>query len=185
MQPANRGKASMFGDDAPIWPFLRDLKAEIGWRSSVGATTGRFAIEVYPAPAYAGLFPVFCERGRLPKYNPANRRKFSLEDWRLLCESIGGLGHELGISGVQDWCLEAAGLVRPCKSDQDKLDAVACVLIAYLWWRWGPERSIVVGDLATGYIVLPASETTEEIVRAAAALHVVPFSPRALEPTSK
>ena len=176
MQPSNRGKASMFGDGAPIWSFLRDLDADIDWWSSVQANYGRYAIEVYPAPAIAGLFPVFCERGRLPKYNPANRRTFSLEDWRQLCELVGGLGGALGIAGVEAWCQEAASLNLPRKQDQDKLDAVICVLIAYRWWRWGSERSIVVGDRSTGYIITPVNDATRGILYQAAALHGVPVN---------
>jgi predicted RNase H-like nuclease len=175
MQPANRSKSTMFGDGAPIWPFLRVLDADIDWRHSVGASSGRFAIEVYPAAALAGLFPSFVERGWLAKYNPANGRKFSLDDWSVLCGSIGELGQQFGILGVQEWCRGAAVIQRPRKSDQDKLDAVICVLIAFQWWKWGNGRSVVVGDLETGYIVTPASDVTEEIVRAAAELRRVPF----------
>jgi predicted RNase H-like nuclease len=32
-----------------------------------------------------------------------------------------------------------------------------CVIITYLWWRFGRERSMVVGDMETGYIVTPTN----------------------------
>lgn len=167
MQPSNRSKATMFGDGAPIWPFLRELDADIDWRRSVGAVRGRFAIEVYPAVAFAGLFAAFSERGRLPKYNPKGRL-FCQDDWRQLCDLIGQLGNELGIEGVSEWSVGAAELTSPRKADQDKLDAVICVIITYLWWRYGRERSMVVGDLATGYILTPTNPvlTAEVCTRA-------------------
>jgi predicted RNase H-like nuclease len=175
MQPSNRGnKLTMFGDPAPIWPFLRDLGAEIDWRCSVGAKHGRFAIEVYPAVAFAGLFSEFLERGRLPKYNPKGRL-FCQDDWRRLCDLIGQLGNELCIAGVSEWCADAAKLSPPRKCDQDKLDAVMCVIITYLWWRFGRERSMVVGDMATGYIVTPTNPNVTAEVGARANLIEVPF----------
>lgn len=174
MQPANRGKTSMFGDPAPIWPFLRDLEAEIDWRCSVGAKQEPYAIEVYPTVAFAGLFPIFLDRKRLPKYNPRGRL-FCLDDWSLLCGLVGQLGSELGIVGVSNWCLSAAKLAPPRKSDQDKLDAVVCVIITYLWWRYGRERSMVTGDMATGYIVTPTNPSVTVEVGARANLLHVPF----------
>jgi predicted RNase H-like nuclease len=43
------------------------------------------------------------------------------------------------------------------KADQDKLDAVICLLVA-LRWRLHPRTdSVMLGDLATGYMVVPAS----------------------------
>jgi len=50
-----------------------------------------------------------------------------------------------------------AGSAQPKKSDQDQLDAAICLLIA-LRWRLRPrEESLMLGDLASGYMILPAS----------------------------
>ena len=49
---------------------------------------------------------------------------------------------------------KAAGLPR--KADQDRLDAALCLLIA-LRWRLRPrDQSVLLGDLASGYIVAPS-----------------------------
>ena len=73
IQPANRTKAELFGDGAPIWSFLCDLDADLHWSRSTGARSGMYAIEIYPAAALLGLFPQFLARGRAAKYNPANK----------------------------------------------------------------------------------------------------------------
>ena len=62
----------MFGDSAPIWGFLNKLAAsnDLDPDSVVGATSGRFSFEIYPAAALVGLFPEFLERGKCAKYTP-------------------------------------------------------------------------------------------------------------------
>src|SRR5690606_35616231 len=77
IQPSSRARAEMFGDNAPIWPFLRDLSADLAWERSIGAARGRYALEIYPCAALLGLFPEFMARGRAAKYNPARRRTFN------------------------------------------------------------------------------------------------------------
>lgn len=41
------------------------------------------------------------------------------------------------------------------KSFEDLLDAYFCCYLALFEWRFGPERSEMIGDMATGYIVVP------------------------------
>ena len=38
---------------------------------------------------------------------------------------------------------------------EDSLDALFCAYLALHCWRWGSERNEMVGDLASGYIILP------------------------------
>ena len=92
----------------------------------------------------------------------------------MLCEAIGGYGESLGMVGVRSWCVQTAEIPEPAKSDQDKLDAVICVLVTYLWWRFGRERSLVVGHLESGYIVTSSNQFTRERILRAATLHRVP-----------
>jgi predicted RNase H-like nuclease len=158
IQPAHRGKVAMFGDSAPIWPFLRSLSAEINWPLSIRATSGRLAIEIYPAAALLGLFlDDFLPRKRTAKYNPGRRKTFSLLDWKLVCGRISELASQLEIAGIPEWADSHAQIEKPRKADQDCLDAVICVLITHLWWKYGYERSLVVGDFDTGYIVTPTN----------------------------
>jgi predicted RNase H-like nuclease len=37
----------------------------------------------------------------------------------------------------------------------DLLDGILCAYLAYYYWYWGEERSWIIGDVETGYIVLP------------------------------
>ena len=41
------------------------------------------------------------------------------------------------------------------KHYEDTLDAVICAYLAFHLWRWGWDRSEMIGDLETGYIVNP------------------------------
>ena len=41
------------------------------------------------------------------------------------------------------------------KHYEDSLDAIFCAHLAFHLWRWGWERSELLGDLAAGYIVVP------------------------------
>jgi predicted RNase H-like nuclease/L-amino acid N-acyltransferase YncA len=156
IQPANRGKSDLFGDDAPIWTFLGALNADVDWSHAIGAASGRYAIEIYPAAALLGLLPHFLGRKLAAKYNPTNQT-FNLADWRLVCDSLASLAAELEIVGLPDWASAHGQISKPRKPDQDCLDAVICAVVTYLWWRYGFERSIVVGDLRTGYIVTPSN----------------------------
>jgi predicted RNase H-like nuclease len=42
------------------------------------------------------------------------------------------------------------------KELEDKLDSLICAYIAAYWWYWGIERNWVLGDVSTGYIIVPA-----------------------------
>jgi predicted RNase H-like nuclease len=54
------------------------------------------------------------------------------------------------------------------KADQDMMDAALCVLIA-LHWRLRPRgESLILGDLSTGYMVLPASPAVRKYLIAPA-----------------
>ncbi len=131
----------MFGDDAPIWPFPHDLNADDEFEHAIGATSGRYAFEIYPCAALLGLYPEFMIRKRAAKYNPGNRKMFSRYDWNRLCELLGETGDELQIDGLSAWTSEMAAKDPLRKSDQDCLDAAICVVISVLWWKFGYERS--------------------------------------------
>lgn len=168
VQPANRGRQGMFDDGAPIWSFLACLaclEGDLNPTGAIGTASGNHIIEVFPAAATLGLFPEFHERRRLPKYNPA-RGTFLLDDWRALCRGLGALCDALAVAGGESWCGWAAGLDKPRKVDQDRLDALICALCAYVWWGRGRDASMVLGDLRTGYMVVPTHPAlSEEVAR--------------------
>ena len=74
---------------------------------------------------------------------------------------------------MAEWGMRQADLGIVRKGDQDCLDAVVCAIIGY-HWRFAPRAaSIMIGDLALGYMVTPATdEVRERLERAARALGV-------------
>ncbi len=159
VQPGNRKKKDMFGEDAPIWSFLAKLK-ERGFQESTAksfnAKEGKYYLETYPAFGNLGLFGYT----KCPKYNPP-LDSFSFSNWKKLCRHIGQVGEALNISGLKRWaenmfrCADEQKKLKPSKKDQDFLDAVLCMLFGYIWWRSGLKHSIIIGEDETGYMVVP------------------------------
>ena len=56
------------------------------------------------------------------------------------------------------WLSGLADIGQPRKPDQDKLDAVICALIAMIWRLRPHEESLLLGDMTSGYMVLPCSD---------------------------
>jgi predicted RNase H-like nuclease len=118
-------------------------------------------IEAFPALALASFDTRFFGRHAEPKYNPKNG-KFRKEDWIRVAEVAARESFVLGCEEIAEWCRDVGKLSHPRKPDQDRLDSVLCVLVA-LRWRLRPrDESLILGDLKTGYIVLPASSAVRE-----------------------
>ena len=144
--------------DAPVWQFLRVLE-EAGYRQDPmavpHATGGRFFFECYPHPALIGLFDL----DRILKYK---KRSFREGDWIRLVDSVRSLAfEEFPIKNIADYV--PAGIGHNKKSE-DALDSIVCAYIAAYWWKFGIERSSLVGDLSTGYMVTPHSPRTRELL---------------------
>ena len=175
VQPANRSKIGMFCDNAPIWSFLSELDATEDPVEARVASAGHFLIEVFPALALPSLEDDFAQRLRAPKYNPQNRKKFRMEDWRAVARVIQATADEFGVVGLVDWACSMRSLTQPRKSDQDRLDAALCALIG-LAWRAGPVScSAMLGDLRSGYMVTPISEATRPRLEQAAIRRDIPI----------
>lgn len=129
VQPANRAKIGMFSDNAPIWRFLQCLEAA----------------------------DRFCGKRLGPRYNPGRRKTFRIEDWRAVVEATTMEADRLGVACVTKWLASLGHVEKPGKADQDRLDAVICLLIAIRWRPKGREESIMIGDLEQGYMVSPIS----------------------------
>jgi predicted RNase H-like nuclease len=176
VQPANRSKIGMFCDDSPVWSFLSDLNATQDPIEARTAPAGHFLIEVFPALALPAFEDAFSQRLRAPKYNPQNRRKFRLEDWRSVTRVVQTTAQGFDVSGLADWSDRMHALSQPRKADQDKLDAALCALIG-LAWRAGPVScSAMLGDLTNGYMVTPVSEFTRPRLEQAANQRGVPIA---------
>ena len=154
VQPANTSKA-MFGPGAPVWRFKRNLGADDDPELARAAEQGMFLIEVFPALALPGLDATFAQRLCAPKYNPGNRKTFNPVDWRAVVEVTRDTAIELELADCVKWCSSLGD--EPTKSDQDRLDSVLCALVAYIWLAGDRSASMLLGDLATGYMVTPVS----------------------------
>jgi predicted RNase H-like nuclease len=132
MQPASQSRVEMFGAAAPVWNFLRCFG---GAADPLRLTDGTQVIETYPVLALIALR--WLQNGRgvsgiLPKYNPQRMKTFSSSDWRFVCEHAAGFFACHSTPCLAEWLSEAAQETVPKKSDQDRLDACLCLLVA-IW----------------------------------------------------
>lgn len=164
----------MFCDKSPIWRFLHALEANKDPERAREARSGLHIIEVFPALALASLDPQFFGRLKAPRYNPQRRKTFRLDAWRMVALAAERRFGELGFFGPANWCREAASLASPRKADQDRLDAMLCLWIALHWRFAGRSASMMLGDLQSGYMVLPAEPPVREKLAIAAGCGLVP-----------
>ena len=163
VQPANTGRAEMFGSAAPVWRFLDRFggpAAPLDLLEPLNSSTR--VLETYPVLALIALGWVLPDKrltGRLPKYNPERRKTFRISDWRHVCTSAAGFIGEIGLTDLSAWLLRLRDLEKPHKRDQDALDACLCLIVGL--HLTPPRECLMVGDLRTGYIVAPASDALE------------------------
>lgn len=174
VQPASRSKLGMFDDLAPIWRFKTSLNASDD-ADAARTRGGTFLMEVFPALALASLAPRFYARRAAARYNPANRKTFRPADWIAVVELVAELTMKADITGLDAWCARHALLAPPRKADQDCLDAILCALIGHRWLTAPRQDSVLIGDLARGYMVVPASPDVRARLTRAAALRGVPI----------
>jgi predicted RNase H-like nuclease len=153
VQPANTQRTEMFGANAPVWRFLQKFGGPVDPRVpayDVGV------IETYPVLAIITLgwtLPDTRPTGRLPKYNPERRQTFSTHDWKHVCTRAAGFIANAGLPSLSAWLTERGELKAPRKSDQDKLDACLCLIVAM---QLACSRDcLFVGNLRDGYMVVP------------------------------
>lgn len=184
----------MFGDAAPVWKFASDIGSSaylgkegdgvsnpfVDFEAAKTATGQIHLIEVYPALALPALEPKFMARGVAPKYNPAQKAKFSLSDWQGVCDAVRRYADGSSLRQLSQWADGMVKLEVPKKGNQDQIDAAICLLIA-LWWRKArAEHGLtVIGDLESGYMVTPTSPETRKIFQEATDKRRVWISPLA------
>ena len=148
--PANQAAAFAPG----LVAFGQALEAQ-GFRHAptvVPQRPGRYQIEFFPHPAMVHLFGL----DRILKYKkgPIAQRRQELVRLRSLmerhlprhCPSL----NTAGLPAVPAACRGSA-----LKALEDRLDSVICAYGAAHWWYWGSQRNQVLGNLDTGYIVVP------------------------------
>lgn len=176
VQPARRsgGGTVMFGDGAPIWNFLHAIDAVQDPWAARAEHRGRFVMEVFPALALPAMIPEIWMRRAAAKYNPAAKR-FRPSDWALVCEGLAACAARVGLALVARVASSMADLTSPSKADQDRLDALICLVIAVIWRHGAIADSMLLGDPTSGYIVTPVSDDTRAVLMASAATRSVPI----------
>lgn len=162
VQPSNRGKVGMFCDNSPIWRFLARLGAMENPEQARSAASGLHVMEVFPALALLSLDTSFCSRLGAPKYNPGRRKTFRLLDWRRVATVAAHEFRAFGLNEAAIWCANEAERTSVGKADQDRLDAMLCLLVAVFWRIAERERSMMIGSLTEGYMVCPASDEVRQ-----------------------
>ncbi|MEM7794417.1 MAG: DUF429 domain-containing protein [Cyanobacteria bacterium P01_C01_bin.118] len=112
---------------------------------------GRYQIEFFPHPAMVHLFGL----SRILKYKkgPIAQRRQQLERLRSLI--LHHLPHHIPrLASVDLPAIPERGAAL--KAVEDQLDSIVCAYGAAHWWYWGKQRNQVLGNLDTGYIVVPA-----------------------------
>lgn len=116
---------------------------------------GRYQIEVFPHPATINLFGLErilkYKKGRLAdRRQELNRLRVYITDWLPQLEpalSLAALDYIPEISSNQTG--------KVLKAIEDQLDSLLCAYIAAYWWYWGITKNMVLGDLDTGFIIIP------------------------------
>lgn len=111
---------------------------------------GRYQIEVFPHPATVQLFNL----SRILKYKKgrlAERREALAQLQTLILQKLPQHHPPLLIEQLP--VFPTAG--RALKALEDQLDSIICAYVAAHWWYWGHSRNRVIGDLNSGYIVIP------------------------------
>lgn len=116
---------------------------------------GRYQIEVFPHPATINLFGLT----KIIKYKKgkiAERRRELKRLRGYITDILPRLSPGLNPGSLQqipEILEKQTG--KELKAIEDMLDSILCAYVAAYWWYWGTEKNLVLGDLDTGYIVIP------------------------------
>ncbi len=113
--------------------------------------------EVYPHPAQVVLFRLK-KRLLYKKGNVEARRRGLVLLQEKLFKELPGLKPRLILDKGFKTLLQrdVSGMKgRVLKAHEDTLDSLFCAYTGFYHWYWGEERSEVLGDMETGYIVIP------------------------------
>lgn len=111
---------------------------------------GRYQMEVFPHAAIIHLFQL----PQILKYKKGrvgDRRQQLTRLRQLILEQLPQLTPALAAPALPE--IPATG--RALKAVEDQLDSLICAYGAAHWWCWGTARNLTLGDVASGYIVVP------------------------------
>ncbi|MDR4497963.1 MAG: DUF429 domain-containing protein [Candidatus Scalindua sp.] len=116
-------------------------------------------IEVYPHPAQVVLFGL-TKRILYKRGNSEIKRQGLLVLRNSITEHLIHLEPNLKMnSKLQELCTTNIQCMRGknLKSYEDTQDSLLCAYTGFYHWYWGEEKSDVIGNLRTGYLVTPGS----------------------------
>lgn len=123
----------------------------------------RACFEVFPHPAHVALFGL--DKTLKYKLKPKRTRETRLAEFGRYADLLATLetaDPPLFLNDESWWRRDPETLTPAAlKRHEDALDALSCAYVALYRHRWSDERCPVVGDLATGYIVTPATPTMQ------------------------
>jgi len=118
---------------------------------------GRYQIEVYPHAAMVQLFGL----EQILKYKKGRiaQRKVELKKLQQSIQTV--LTQLTPTINLGDFTSAIAQSLDPLKGTalkaiEDQLDSLICAYIGAYWWYWGSQRNQVLGDRASGYIIVPS-----------------------------
>ncbi|MGD1070564.1 MAG: DUF429 domain-containing protein [Bryobacteraceae bacterium] len=151
--PSNLGNPC-WQPGARIWEFVRALDANSYIHNPMaipGEKHGRYYFECYPHPALLGVFNL----DQIVKYKIRHK---NTSEWLRIVDLLRSLtDRELPVRNMRDF---VGGGIAQTKANEDRVDAVISAYTAAYWWKFGIERSTMVGDLTSGYMVTPHSRLT-------------------------
>lgn len=160
VQPANAARIQMFGNNAPVWPFLDQFG---GAANPLNPTAITNIFETYPVLAMISLGWILNDNrptGRLPKYNPQRIQTFSINDWRYVSNNLYNEINYRNLPILSNWLLNMRENNHPIKENQDCLDACICLLVAIKLAEF--NDCIMVGNTTSGYMVVPDGDVLRQ-----------------------
>lgn len=112
----------------------------------------RFQVEVFPHPATVRLFRL----AQILKYKKGRvgDRQIALSQLRQhILNDLPAANPALNVTANDLPTIPQTGVAM--KAVEDQLDSLICAYVAAHWWFWGMERNQILGDLETGYIIVP------------------------------
>ena len=124
-------------------------------------TIGRYQIEVFPHPATVNLFGLEkilkYKKGRIAERQKELNR---LRDY--ITNVLPQLEPGLSDPRCQIPAIAEKLTGKELKAIEDMLDSLICAYVAAHWWYWGRAKNLVLGDLNTGFIIIPLAKTIAE-----------------------
>jgi predicted RNase H-like nuclease len=130
-------------------------------------TPARAAIEVYPHSALVSLFELALtiKYKSRPGRSPAVRRA-AFDDLLACLRALATHDPPLDVTTSPRWAaLQALVAAGRLEAAEDEIDAYVCAYVAIYHRRWHGRRSLVVGDVASGYIVTPVDAAADTALR--------------------